>query len=184
MNIRRPKFCTDPVLSGMRAVGVAGCPGENWREDLPELFRNVKPEHLVVLTDQTEELDRREMYEFLKFATLKGYRFAHFVNQGFYPEWLGYLDHAIIEINHPKEFRAGDDFNRAVQALWFGRGKLHILCNLVDFTDLPMTELLYSYTPNDVDFLVTVCGMDFKARAPILVELLDRKFSTVRVILD
>lgn len=182
MKIRGPRYSTNPALLGMRSVMVDGFPKDNWRESLPELFGIAGPETLVILADPTKVLDDRPMYQFLKLGKLKGLRFAHFTDGAFYPEWLQYLDHTIIEIHAPREYRFGDDFNEAVKEFWFMRGKLSIVCRFFDPRDLKMAELLYSYTPNDLDFWVDISQLTKEDQSLIMEPLLTRRFATVRVI--
>lgn len=161
---------------------VEGFPKDNWRESLPQLFGECGPDTLVILADQTKDLDDRPMFQFLKLGKLKGLRFAHFADAGFYPEWLQYLDHAIIQIDAPHEYRFGDDFNEAVKQFWFMRGKLTVICRLFDPRDLSMAELLYSYTPNDLDFWVDISQLTKEDQVLMMEPLLTRRFATVRVI--
>ena len=182
MNIKGPRFATDPTIFGRRSVMVEGFPRGEWRDSLPDLFGEVGPETLVILSDDTVELDHEPMFEFLKLGKLKGMHFAHFAYQGFYPEWLQYLDHAVIEVNAPKDYRFGDEFNEAVKQFWFMRGMLSVVCRLFETRDLEMTELLYSYTPNDLDFWVDVSKLTEEDQEVVMPKLLSRRFSTVRVI--
>lgn len=182
MKIKGPRFATNPAMLGMRSVMVSDFPTENWRESLPELFGKVGPETLIILADQTRKLDDRPMFQFLKLGRLKGLRFGHIADLGFYPEWLQYLDQAIIEINAPKQYRFGEEYNEAVKELWFMKGHLSVVCRMFETRDLEMVELLYSYTPNDLDFWVDVSNLTGEDRSLLMPELLTRRFSTVRVI--
>ena len=182
MKITKPKFHNSGPLIGMRSVYLEKLPSLKWREELPDLFGKVGPDTMVILGDKTEKLSQAPMYPFLKHTKLKGLRFAHFAQEGLYPEWLEYLDHTIIKIYGPRDFKSGDDFNEAVQDLWFMRGQLHIWVSIVEPSDLDMTELLYSYTPNDVPFWVDIDQLKPECKPEILVHLLSRRFATVRVI--
>ncbi len=182
MKISEEKFQTAGPLTGLRSVLLEGLPINNWREELPKLFGKVGPSTLIVLQDTTQELNQRPMYPFLKHTKLKGLKFAHFAHEGVYPEWLQYLDHTIIKVNSPRHYKSGEDFNEAIQELWFMRGQLNVWISITHRTDLEMAELLYSYTPNDLPFWIDVDGLPPVDRPEVMHELLSRRFSTVRVI--
>lgn len=182
MKISEEKFQIPGPLTGLRSVLLEGLPINNWREELPKLFGKVGPNTLIVLQDTTQELNQRPMYPFLKHTKLKGLKFAHFADEGVYPEWLKYLDHTIIKINSPRHYKLGEDFNEAIQELWFMRGQLNVWISITCPADLEMAELLYSYTPNDLPFWIDVDGLSPADRPRVMHELLSRRFATVRVI--
>ena len=169
-----------PPLMGMRCVSVVELPKSTLEEITPKLFGVVKPYTLILLADPTEVLDRCPMEHLIKLGGSKGMRFGHFIGDvGDFPEWLQYLDHCIISIEDPRTFNRASQFNEAIQALWFGRGKVHIRVVVHDRDDLDMTQLLYSYTPNDLEFWVEIRSKDAKEISHLREEFLTRKFSTV-----
>jgi len=166
---------------GMRCVTVVEIPKSTLEEITPKLFGVVKPDTLIILGDPTEVLDRCPMEHLIKLGGSKGMRFAHSTGDGEFPDWLKFLDHCIISIDNPKAFKNSDQFNEAIQELWFGRGKVHIRCVVHHPEDLDMTQLLYSYTPNDLDFWVEIQTKNADHIQELREELLTRKFSTVRL---
>ena len=165
----------------MRCVSVQDVPKSTFEDITPKLFGAVKPDTLVILDDSTEVLGKGPMEHLIKLGGAKGIRFGHYVVDGEFPDWLQFLDHLIIEIDNPKAFRNSDQFNEAIQALWFGRGKVHIRCVVRHPNELDMVQLLYSYTPNDLDFWVEIQAVDQGIINHLREELLTRKFSTVRL---
>lgn len=180
VNISSPFFMFKPPLMGMRCVSLMELPKSNLDVVL-KLFGAVKPDTLTLLADPTEVLDRCPMEHLIKLGGSKGMRFGHYVRDGKFHDWLQYLDHCIISIDNPKAFKNSNQFNEAIQALWFGRGKVHIRCVVHHMDDLDMTQLLYSYTPNDLDFWVEIQTKNADHIQELREELLTRKFSTVRL---
>jgi len=181
LKINGPFFMSRPPLLGMKCVSVIELPKSTLEEISPKLFGVVKPETLILLGDPTEILDRCPMEHIIKLGGSKGMRFGHYAMTGEFPGWLQYLDHLIIHIDNPKAFRNSDQFNEAIQALWFGRGRVHIRCVVRHRDDLDMTQLLYSYTPNDLDFWIELQTTNDSDTNHLRGEFLTRKFSTVRL---
>lgn len=165
----------------MRCASVLDLPKSTLEEVVPKLFGVVKPDTLILLADPTEVLDRCPMEHLIRMGGSKGMRFGHYARDGEFPEWLQYLDHCIISIEDPRKFTQASQFNEAIQALWFGRGKVHIRVVVRHRDDLDMTQLLYSYTPNDLEFWVEIQSQDSREISHLRDEFLTRKFSTVRL---
>ncbi len=180
VNISNPFFMFKPPLMGMRCVSLMELPNSSLPQVL-KLFGAVKPDTMILLGDPTEVLDKCPMEHLIKLGGSKGMRFGHYVRDGEFHDWLQYLDHCIISIEDPRNFNQADQFNEAIQALWFGRGKVHIRVVVHHPNDLDMTQLLYSYTPNDLDFWVEIQAVDQGIINHIRDELLTRRFSTVRL---
>ena len=170
-----------PPFLGVRYVLVSNLPKSTLEDITPKLFGAVKPDTLVILNDHTEVLDKCPMEHLIKLGGGKGMRFAHYTMDGEFPGWLQYLDHTIIHIANPRTFKNADQFNEAIQDLWFGRGKVHIRCVVHHPNDLDMVALLYSYTPNDLDFWVEIQAKDQGIINHLRDELMTRQFSTVRL---
>lgn len=170
-----------PPLLGVKSVSVLELPKSTLEEITPKLFGVVKPDTMIILGDPTEVLDRCPMEHLIKLGGSKGMKFAHYTGDGEFPDWLQYLDHLIIHIDNPKAFNRADQFNEAIQALWFGRGKVHIRVVIRHRDDLDMIQLLYSYTPNDLDFWIEIRSKNVKDINHLRDEFLTRKFSTVRL---
>lgn len=170
-----------PPLLGVRYVLVSNLPKSTFEEITPKLFGVVKPDTLVIMTDPTEVLGKGPMEHLIKLGGAKGIRFGHYVVDGEFPDWLQFLDHLIIHIDNPKAFTNSDKFNEAIQDLWFGRGRVHIRVVVRHQDDLDMVELLYSYTPNDLDFWIEIQAKDQGVINHLQGLLLTRQFSTVRL---
>ncbi len=181
MKISGPFFMHKPPLMGMKCVSVSDLPKSTLEEITPKLFGVVKPDTLVLLADPTEVLSRCPMEHIIKLGGSKGIRFGHYAVDCVFPTWLQFLDHCIIHIENPKAFKNSDQFNQAIQGLWFGRGRVHIRCVVRHRDDLDMTQLLYSYTPNDLDFWIEIQTKNVSEVNHLRDEFLSRKFSTVRL---
>jgi len=167
----------------MRSVWISGLPSSNQEEMATKIFGGITPDTLVILQDDTTVLDKVPMEYIIKVGASKGMRFAHFVREEFFPKWLSYLDFTIIQIDSPRDFTNSDDFNQAVQDFWFNRGKLIVQVQVNGKDDLNMTELLYSYSPNDLDFWVDLRQVrSIKVLSELREIFLTRPFSTVRVV--
>lgn len=179
LRIAGPFFMCRPPLLGMKFVEIHDLPKSTLEEITPELFGKVNPDTLILLNDPTDALDRCPMEHIIKLGGSKGMRFGHYTEDGEFPDWLQYLDHLVIHIEKPKEFTQANQFNEAIKALWFGRGKVHIRVVVRHRDDLDMTELLYSYTPNDLEFWIELQIKNVEDRKNIQEVFLSRRFSTV-----
>lgn len=163
----------------MRVAWITDIGGLKFNEISPILFGRIKPETLLILDDPTEVLTTLPMDQIIKLGASKGMRFAHFVRDGIFPEWLEYLDHTIIQIDQPRTFDKADEFNQAIQRMWFGRGKLIIQIFVRTMEDLDVTELLYSYTPNDLEFWISLRSTTVGELQKLGDIFLSRRFPTV-----
>jgi hypothetical protein len=179
MKILGPIFREQVPLYGMRVAWITDIGGLKFNEISPILFGRIKPETLLILDDPTEVLTTLPMDQIIKLGGSKGMRFAHFVRDGIFPEWLEYLDHTIIQIDQPKRFTQADEFNEAIQRMWFGRGKLIIQIFVRTMEDLDMTQLLYSYTPNDLEFWISLRSTTVGELQKLGDIFLSRRFPTV-----
>jgi len=179
MKIVGPLFREQVPLLGMRIAWITDIGGLKFNEISPVLFGKIKPETLVILDDSTDVLDTLPMDQIIKLGGSKGIRFAHFVRDGIFPEWLEYLDHTIIQIDQPARFKKADEFNQAVQRMWFGRGKLIVQIFVRDVADLDMTALLYSYTPNDLEFWISLRPKTVGELQKLREIFLSRRFPTI-----
>lgn len=163
----------------MRIAWITDIGGLRFNEIIPELFGKLKPETLLILDDPTEVLGTLPMDQIIKLGGSKGMRFAHFVRDGIFPEWLEYLDHTIIQIDQPRTFNKADEFNKAIQRMWFSRGKLTLHIFVRGVEDVDVTELLYSYTPNDLDFWISLRSQNINTIGKLREIFLSRRFSTI-----
>jgi len=179
MKIVGPLFREQVPLMGMKIAWISDLGDLSLNEITPQLFGKIKSETLAILDDDTQVLDRLPMQQIIRLGGSKGIRFAHFVRDGIFPEWIEYLDHTIIVIDPPRTFSRADEFNQAIQRFWFGRGKLTIQIYVRGMEDLNVTELLYSYTPNDLDFWISLRCQSIKELGKLREIFLTRRFSTV-----
>jgi len=179
MKIVGPFYREQVPLLGMRIALITDIGGLKFNEITPVLFGKIKPETLLILDDPTEVLDTLPMDQIIKLGGSKGMRFAHFVRDGIFPEWLEYLDHTIIQIGEPRTFDKTDEFNQAIQRMWFSRGKLTIQIFVTGMEDLEVTELLYSYTPNDLDFWISLRPKAVGEMQKLQKVFLSRQFPTI-----
>ena len=179
MKIVGPLFREQVPLLGMRIAWITDIGGLKFNEIGPALFMKIKPETLLILDDPTKVLDTLPMDQIVRLGGSKGIRFAHFVRDGNFPEWLEYLDHTIIQISSPRTFNKADEFNEAIKRMWFGRGKLTIHIFVRGMEDLDVTELLYSYTPNDLDFWISLRCKSIREHEELQKIFLSRRFPTV-----
>jgi len=179
MKIVGPLFTEQVPLLGRRTAWITDIGGLRFNQIIPELFGKLKPETLLILDDPTDVLDTLPMDQIIKLGGSKGMRFAHFVRDGIFPEWLEYLDHTIIQIDRPRTFKKTDEFNQAIQRMWFSRGKLTIQILIGGLEDLDVTELLYSYTPNDLDFWISLRCQNVNTIEKLRKIFLSRRFPTI-----
>jgi len=125
MKIIGPLFREQVPLMGMKIALISDLGDLSLNEITPQLFGKIKPETLAILDDDTQVLDRLPMQQIIRLGGSKGIRFAHFVRDGIFPEWIDYLDHTIIVVDPPRTFNKADEFNQAIQRFWFGRGETH-----------------------------------------------------------
>jgi len=182
MKISPVYFSQATPLLGRRLVDLSELDGlQNKIQGFVKSTETVRDSTLVNLAGPMEG----DLVNFIRLARAKGRRLCRIVevgNVGDFPDWLEALDVVLIRFLQPAALKNPDLYNRAIQDLWFTRHEILVSCRVKSDQDLPVVELLYSYTPNDVPFYIELSDVSPVQKKWLLRELLQDRFATARII--
>ena len=184
MKITPVYFSQATALLGRRMVDLSELNGlQNQIQGFVKTTETVRDSTLINLAGPIEV----ELTNFIRLARAKGRRLCRIVevsHTAIFPDWLVALDVVVIHFWKPSGLQNPEVYNKAIQTLWFARQEISICCCVRRPEDVPIVELLYSYTPNDVDFYVEIRGHRSVATDPeyLLDVFREDRFATARIV--
>ena len=184
MKISEPYFSQAAPLLGRRIVDLEELDNlKDQREAFVKITDGLTPSTLINLAGPINA----DLENFIRLARAKARRILRIVEShemGAFPDWLQALDVVLLSFPTPVALRNAPAFNEAIQALWFARHEVRVSCLVRSDQDLPITELLHSYTPNDIPFYIEVWeGATLIQKQWLTRELSQPRFATARVVL-
>jgi len=184
MKISDVYFSQATPLLGRRIVDLSDLDGlQNQIQGFVKATETVRDSTLINLAGPIEG----DLVNFIRLARAKGRRLCRIVEVGnvaVFPDWLIALDVVVVRFLQPSSLRNPELFNQAIQDLWFSRREILVSCRVKTDQDLPIVELLYSYTPNDVPFFIEVDSeTTIVQKKWLLRELRQDRFATARAVM-
>jgi len=184
MKICDPYFSQAAPLLGRRIVDLSELDNlKDQREAFVKITDGLTSTTLINLAGPINA----DLENFIRLARAKGRRLLRIVESyemGAFPDWLQALDVVLLSFPTPKDLKNAAAFNEAIQALWFARHEVRVSCLVRSDFDLPITELLHSYTPNDIPFYIQVSpACSIIQKQWLTRELSQPRFATARVVL-
>lgn len=156
MKISDPYFAQAAPLLGRRLVDLSELDNlQDQREAFVKITDGLTESTLINLAGPIHA----DLENFIRLARAKARRLLRIVESrehGEFPEWLQALDVVLLSFSSPSELKNPAAYNEAIQTLWFARHEVRVRCIVWDDKDLPIVELLHSYTPNDIPFYIEV----------------------------
>lgn len=185
MKITPVYFSQATPLLGRRMVDLSELNGlQNQIQGFVKTTETVRDSTLVNLAGPIEA----DLVNFIRLARAKGRSLCRIVqveHTAIFPLWLEALDVVVISFLRPAGLQNPEAFNEAIQALWFARHEIMISCRVRTDQDLPVVELLYSYTPNDIPFYIEVdSDATIIQKKWLLRELRQDRFATARMVVS
>lgn len=184
MKISEPYFSQAAPLLGRRCVDLSELDNlKDQREAFVQITDGLRESTLINLAGPIQA----DLQNFIRLARAKARRLLRIVESkelAEFPDWLQALDVVLLSFPAPVELRNPAAFNEAIQTLWFARHEVRVRCLLRTDQDLPIAELLHSYTPNDIPFYIEVDPSTTILQKQWLTrELRQPRFATARVVL-
>ncbi len=184
MKISEPYFSQAAPLLGRRIVDLSELDDlKDQREAFVEITDGLRESTLINLAGPIQA----DLENFIRLARAKARRLLRIVESkemAEFPDWLQALDVVLLSFPEPVALRNAPAFNQAIQALWFARHEVRVRCLVRTDQDLPIVQLLHSYTPNDIPFYIEVDpGATIVQKKWLTRELSQPRFATARVIL-
>ncbi len=182
MKITPVYFSQATALLGRRMVDLSELNGlQNQIQGFVKTTETVRDSTLINLAGPMEG----DLVNFIRLARAKGRRLCRIVEVGDLveiPDWLIALDTVLVRFLQPSTVRNPELFNRSIQDLWFTRHEILVSCHVKTDQDLPIVELLYSYTPNDIPFYIELDRPSPVQKKWLVRELLQDRFATARIV--
>lgn len=184
MKISEPYFSQAVPLLGRRIVDLSELDNlHDQREAFVKITDGLTQSTLINLAGPIEA----DLENFIRLSRAKARLLLRIVESkeaAEFPEWLQALDVVLLSFPEPVKLKNPAAFNEAIQTLWFARHEVRVRCLVRTDQDLPIVELLHSYTPNDIPFYIevdrstTIVQKQWLAR-----EFIQPRFATARVVL-